>query len=107
MSDKKAVVSLRTVAERVGLAPCSVSAVLNRTPASYLAAKIAAEYLLHWLPVGTHDWGKFIKPVELGAMLRRLGLRVTDLAGLSPELLTGRWRVARVTSVNYILAATI
>ena len=44
---------------------------LNRTPQSFLAAKVGAEYLLRWLPVGTHDWRRFITPAELGAMLRR------------------------------------
>lgn len=79
---------------------------LNRTPQSYAAAKIAAEYLLRWLPVGTHDWRKFITPVELAAMLRGLGLRVTDVAGLAPAPLTGQWRIVRDTSVNYLMAAT-
>ena len=79
---------------------------LNRTPQSFLAAKIAAEYLLRWLPIGTHDWRKFITPHELAAMLRDAGLRVTDVAGLSANPLTGRWQVGRDTAVNYLLAAT-
>jgi len=78
---------------------------LNRTPRSFLAAKLGAEYLLRWLPVGTHDWRRFITPVELGAMLRDAGLRVTDLAGLAPDRLTGQWRIVRDTAVNYIVAA--
>ena len=55
---------------------------LNRTPRSFIAAKVGAEYLLRWLPIGTHDWRRFITPPELGTMLRRVGLRVTDAAGL-------------------------
>ena len=47
---------------------------LNRTPQSFLAAKVAAEYLLRWLPVGTHDWRRFITPAELAAMLRAPGI---------------------------------
>jgi 2-polyprenyl-6-hydroxyphenyl methylase/3-demethylubiquinone-9 3-methyltransferase len=78
---------------------------LNRTPRSFLAAKVAAEYLLRWLPIGTHDWRKFIPPHELAAMLRDAGLRVTDVAGLSANPLTGRWQVGRDTAVNYLLAA--
>jgi 2-polyprenyl-6-hydroxyphenyl methylase / 3-demethylubiquinone-9 3-methyltransferase len=77
---------------------------LNRTPRSYLAAKVAAEYLLRWLPVGTHDWRRFITPAELAEMLRSAGLRVTDVAGLTPDPLTGHWRVGRDTSVNYLIA---
>ena len=80
---------------------------LNRTPRAYLAAKVGAEYLLHWLPIGTHDWRRFIKPDELATMLRSVGMRVTDVAGLAPEPLTGRWRIVRDTGVNYLVAATI
>jgi 2-polyprenyl-6-hydroxyphenyl methylase / 3-demethylubiquinone-9 3-methyltransferase len=79
---------------------------LNRTSSSYLAAKIGAEYLLRWLPVGTHSWRRFITPAELAAMLRALGLRVTDITGMTPDPLTGQWRTVRNTSVNYLLAAT-
>jgi len=79
---------------------------LNRTPQSFLAAKVGAEYLLRWLPVGTHDWHKFITPRELAAMLRECGLRVTDVAGLSADPLTGRWRTGRDTSINYLVAAS-
>ncbi len=78
---------------------------LNRTPRSFLAAKVGAEYLLRWLPVGTHDWRRFVTPAELGAMLRQAGLRVTDIAGLVADPLTGRWSTSRNLSVNYLLAA--
>jgi len=78
---------------------------LNRTPQSFLAAKVGAEYLLRWLPVGTHDWRRFITPTELGAMLRRVGLRVTDITGLVTDPLTGRWTTSRDLSVNYLIAA--
>jgi 2-polyprenyl-6-hydroxyphenyl methylase / 3-demethylubiquinone-9 3-methyltransferase len=91
------------------LAPCGqlFLSTLNRTPRSFLAAKVAAEYLLRWLPVGTHDWRRFITPAELSAMLRDLGFRVTDVAGLAPDPLTGQWRTLRDTGVNYLLAASI
>jgi 2-polyprenyl-6-hydroxyphenyl methylase/3-demethylubiquinone-9 3-methyltransferase len=78
---------------------------LNRTPRSFLIAKVGAEYVLRWLPVGTHDWRRFIKPAELGAMLRDAGLRVADIAGLVADPLTGRWNTGTDLSVNYILAA--
>jgi len=78
---------------------------LNRTARSFIAAKIGAEYLLRWLPVGTHDWRRFITPAELGTGLRRAGLRLTDLAGLSPDLLRGGWRVTADLSVNYLAVA--
>ncbi|HTW71903.1 MAG TPA: bifunctional 2-polyprenyl-6-hydroxyphenol methylase/3-demethylubiquinol 3-O-methyltransferase UbiG [Acetobacteraceae bacterium] len=78
---------------------------LNRTARSFLSAKVGAEYLLRWLPVGTHDWWKFLSPVELGTLMRQAGLRVTDVTGLVPEPLRGGWRTVRDTSVNYMLAA--
>jgi len=78
---------------------------LNRTGRSFIAAKIGAEYLLRWLPVGTHDWRRFITPVELATELRRAGLHLADLAGLSPDPLRGGWRVTADLSVNYLAAA--
>ena len=78
---------------------------LNRTPQSFLAAQVGAEYLLRWLPIGTHDWRRFITPAELGAMLRHVGLRVTATAGLVADPLTGRWTTSRNLAVNYLVAA--
>ncbi len=83
-----------------------VLSTLNRTPQSFLAAKVAAEYLLRWLPVGTHDWRAFITPAELGRMVGEVGLRVADIAGLAADPLTGQWRTTRTLAVNYILAAS-
>lgn len=78
---------------------------LNRTARSFLLAKVGAEYVLRMLPVGTHDWRMFVTPGELGTGLRQAGLRVTGLAGMSMEPLTGRWRESRDVSVNYIVMA--
>jgi 2-polyprenyl-6-hydroxyphenyl methylase / 3-demethylubiquinone-9 3-methyltransferase len=78
---------------------------LNRTGRSFLVAKLGAEYLLRWLPVGTHDWRKFVTPTQLSEMLHQAGLRVADAAGLVPDPLRGGWRTGRDMSVNYILAA--
>lgn len=78
---------------------------LNRTARSLLFAKVGAEYVLRLLPTGTHDWRMFVRPSELGADLRRAGLRVADLAGLSFDVLTGRWRPSRDLGVNYIAMA--
>ncbi|HYP64568.1 MAG TPA: bifunctional 3-demethylubiquinol 3-O-methyltransferase/2-polyprenyl-6-hydroxyphenol methylase, partial [Acidocella sp.] len=78
---------------------------LNRTPASYLVAKLGAEYMLRLLPVGTHDWGKFITPAELGRHCRAAGLRLTDTAGLSFSPSARGFRVGRDLSVNYLAAA--
>ena len=78
---------------------------LNRTARSFLFAKVGAEYVLRMLPAGTHEWRMFVTPGELGTGLRRAGLRVTDIAGMSMDPLTGRWRESRDLSVNYILMA--
>jgi 2-polyprenyl-6-hydroxyphenyl methylase / 3-demethylubiquinone-9 3-methyltransferase len=76
---------------------------LNRTPRAYAVAKLGAEYLLRWLPVGTHDWKLFLRPAELGALMRGAGLAVTDVAGLQPSL-RGGFRASRDVGVNYIMA---
>jgi len=78
---------------------------LNRTARSFLAAKLAAEYLLRWLPVGTHDWRRFITPAEMGALLRGASLRVADITGLVFDPLALRWQAGRDTGVNYLLEA--
>ena len=78
---------------------------LNRTRRSFLVAKLGAEYVLRLLPVGTHDWRKFIPPEELAGLLRDAGARVTDTAGLSPGL--NGWRTTRDLGVNYLLAAEV
>ena len=78
---------------------------LNRTKRSYLTAILGAEYVLRLLPVGTHDWKRFIPPAELGGMLREAGLLVTDTAGLAPVRVGGDWAVGRDLGVNYLIAA--
>lgn len=78
---------------------------LNRTGRSFVAAKIGAEYLLRWLPVGTHRWDRFITPTELGSLLRGAGLLLTDVTGLVPMPVGGGWRITRDPGVNYMIAA--
>nr|WP_232370764.1 bifunctional 2-polyprenyl-6-hydroxyphenol methylase/3-demethylubiquinol 3-O-methyltransferase UbiG [Roseococcus microcysteis] len=80
-----------------------VLSTLNRTPRAYAVAKLGAEYLLRWLPVGTHDWKLFLRPAELGALMRGAGLAVTEVAGLTPSLRQG-FRISRDVGVNYIMA---
>ena len=78
---------------------------LNRTPAAFAVAKLGAEYLLRLLPVGTHEWQRFITPAELRRHCAAAGLRLSDIAGLSFSPLTGRFRVSRELAVNYIAMA--
>jgi 2-polyprenyl-6-hydroxyphenyl methylase/3-demethylubiquinone-9 3-methyltransferase len=77
---------------------------LNRTPKSWLTAKLGAEYLLRLLPTGTHDWQSFITPAELGLLCRAANLRLADLAGISFTPLRG-FHISRDTATNYIAVA--
>lgn len=78
---------------------------LNRTAKSMLLAKLAAEYVLGWVPRGTHDWRQFLKPEELTALLEGAGLAVADIAGITYEPLAGRFRRSNDRAVNYALLA--
>jgi 2-polyprenyl-6-hydroxyphenyl methylase/3-demethylubiquinone-9 3-methyltransferase len=82
-----------------------IGATLNRTARSFALAIIGAEYVLGWLPRGTHDWGKFVRPSEIVLGLRRNGLRVTRLAGVSYDLARGEWSLSRDLEVNYMVMA--
>ena len=77
-------------------------ATLNRTPASYLKAIVGAEFILGWLPKGTHEFAKFIKPSELNQHIRNAGLQTRDLRGMSYSLLTDRFSMSDDLSVNYL-----
>jgi len=83
-----------------------VLSTLNRTPKAFLQAIVGAEYLLRWLPRGTHDWRRFQKPAELARAVRAHGLAVRDTSGLTLDLRTGDWRLSDDPSVNYLLFAT-
>ncbi len=75
---------------------------LNRTLKSLALAKVGAEYVLRWLPPGTHDWQKFVRPSELTAGLKRHGVEITDLKGMSYDLIGADWRLSGDLSVNYL-----
>lgn len=83
-----------------------VVATLNRTTKSYTFAILGAEYVLGWLPRGTHDWQKFVKPAELTAELAAAGLTVVEATGVSYSPLADRWRLGHDLSVNYMVLAT-
>ncbi len=77
---------------------------VNRTLRSLATAKIGAEYIVRLLPVGTHDWRRFVTPAELADDARRARLRPTDSIGMLPDLTLSRWHEGRDLSVNYIAA---
>jgi 2-polyprenyl-6-hydroxyphenyl methylase / 3-demethylubiquinone-9 3-methyltransferase len=82
-----------------------IGATLNRTTRSFATAIIGAEYVLGWLPRGTHDWRKFMRPSEFVLGLRRNGLRPTELAGISYDLVRGEWSLSRDLDVNFMIMA--
>ena len=77
-------------------------ATLNKTLKSYLFAIIGAEYILKWLPIGTHEWEKFVKPEELINITKKYDLTLNDLKGVKLNLLTNNWELSADKSVNYI-----
>ncbi len=77
-------------------------ATLNKTLKSYLFAIIGAEYILKWLPIGTHDWEKFVKPEELIRITKKYDLTLNDLKGVKLNLLTNNWELSADKSINYI-----
>lgn len=75
---------------------------INRNPKAYLFAVVGAEYILRLLPKGTHDYGKFIRPSELDAWARQARLELRELAGVSYNPLTAKYRLGTNVDVNYI-----
>lgn len=82
-----------------------VAATLNRTAKSYLLAIVGAEYLLGWLPRGTHEWRRFVRPSELAGGLRRNGLSAREIAGVTFNPIADRWSLSRDLDVNYMVFA--
>lgn len=83
-----------------------VLATLNRTPKAFALAIVGAEWVLRWLPRGTHDWRKFVRPSELARELRRSGMALREVRGVTYSPLADRWSLSGDTAVNYMLAAT-
>ena len=81
------------------------TATINRTLTSYVKAIVGAEYILRWLPIGTHDWNKFVRPEELEKKISNFNLTSYDLKGLSFNPLFNKWKRSNNLSVNYILVA--
>ena len=77
-------------------------ATLNKTLKSYIFAIIGAEYILRWLPIGTHEWEKFVKPDELTSILEKNKLKLDRIDGMNFNILTNKWSVGNDKSVNYI-----
>lgn len=97
---------LGTTLELMAPGGMMVLATLNRTAKAFALAIVGAEYLLGWLPRGTHDWQRFLRPSEIAAMLRRRGAGFEDLVGVSYNPMADAWRLSRDLDVNYMATVT-
>ena len=77
-------------------------ATLNKTLKSYVFAIIGAEYVLRWLPIGTHDWQKFVKPEDLKNILNKNNLKIEKIDGMNFDIFKDEWNISKDTSINYI-----
>ena len=77
-------------------------ATINKTLKSYLFAIIGAEYILRWLPIGTHEWDKFVEPKKLVEFAKRNNLKLINLNGVEFNPIINEWKISNDNSVNYI-----
>lgn len=82
-----------------------VLSTLNRTLKAFALAKVGAEYIMRWLPAGTHDWRKFVKPSELASALRPHGVDMEDVTGMVYSPLKDEWSLSKDLDVNYLAVA--
>jgi 2-polyprenyl-6-hydroxyphenyl methylase/3-demethylubiquinone-9 3-methyltransferase len=98
-------VFLKACAKLINPGGIMLVATLNRTLKSLALAKIGVEYVLRWLPAGTHDWNRFVRPDELERLLEETGLTVRRVQGVAFDPLRWDWRLSSDTDVNYMLVA--
>ena len=96
---------VRRCAEMVKPGGLMITATLNRTLKAFALAIVGAEYVLGWLPRGTHQWDKFVTPNELEIALEKSGLRMIDETGVIYNLIADRWQMSSDMDVNYMLTA--
>ena len=77
-------------------------ATINRTLKSYVFAIVGAEYILRWLPIGTHEWEKFVKPEDLKKKLMKYNFSLNKLDGMNFNIVKDEWNISKDLSVNYI-----
>jgi len=77
-------------------------ATINKTLKSYMFAIVGAEYVLRWLPIGTHEWEKFVKPEDLKNILKKYNLILNNLDGMHFNIIKDEWNISKDVSVNYI-----
>ena len=96
---------MKSCADLVAPGGVMFTATLNRTARSWALAVIGAEYVLRWLPRGTHDWNKFLTPEEIGAQLKHNGLTIIDQTGVVFHPLADEWRLSSDMAINYMVLA--
>jgi 2-polyprenyl-6-hydroxyphenyl methylase/3-demethylubiquinone-9 3-methyltransferase len=96
---------IRTSASLVRPGGLMIASTINRNLKSYALAIVAAEYVLGWLPRGTHQWERFVTPDELAGYMTSAGLSTPRVTGLTYDLLADAWRLSSDTDVNYLAAA--
>ena len=77
-------------------------ATLNKTLKSYVFAIIGAEYIMRWLPIGTHSWEKFVKPEDLKKILAKYDLSLNKFDGMNFNIIKDQWNISKDLSINYI-----
>ena len=77
-------------------------ATINKNLRSYIFAILGAEYILRWLPIGTHDWDKFLSPENLEILTKKNNFSIDETVGMEFNLLLSKWRKSKNPSVNYI-----
>ena len=77
-------------------------ATINKTLKSYIFAIVGAEYILRWLPIGTHEWNRFVKPKELIEIGKESNLKLIEINGVNLNILKNKWIISKDDSVNYI-----
>ena len=77
-------------------------ATINKTLKSYVFAIVGAEYVLKWLPIGTHEWEKFVKPEDLKSILKKNNLILNKLDGINFNIIENKWNISKDLSINYI-----
>ena len=77
-------------------------ATINKTFKSYIFAIVGAEYILRWLPIGTHEWEKFVRPEKLKSILLKNNLNINKLDGMKFDIINNEWNISKDLSVNYI-----
>ncbi|HEV7275528.1 MAG TPA: bifunctional 2-polyprenyl-6-hydroxyphenol methylase/3-demethylubiquinol 3-O-methyltransferase UbiG [Devosiaceae bacterium] len=96
---------MQSCAELVAPGGLLFTATINRTPRAWALAIVGAEQVLRWLPKGTHDYRRFLTPVEIAALVERNGLRVVDRSGVVYHPLADEWRLSRDLGINYMVLA--